>query len=235
MSPASRTFTLLGGRLVLEDVPPRPPEDALWLAAAYTPKPNARVLDAMCGAGIVGLALLARCPRLHVTSLDLDPALAALAARNAARNNLALQAVTGDVATYHAAPFDAVFCNPPFHAAARGHTASTAERRRAKSLPALEPWLAALHRLATPQGTLLLMLHADCKPDLTAFAERSGCAATLWPLQTASTRPPKRLLARLDKGRGFSLTEKPPVAAFDKHLREAVLVMAKALPPPGEA
>lgn len=228
------TFPLLGGRLILEDTPPKPPEDALWLAASLTPAPDARVLDAMCGPGTVGLALLARVPSLRVTALDIDPALAALAARNARLNHAASHhTATADLAAYIPdAPFDAAFCNPPFHAEARGHTAATAPKRAAKSLPdaQLARWLDALHRLTTPTATLALVVHAACRNDLLAFAKAQGCGATLIPLQTASTRPSKRLLAHLRKDKPYTLTEKPPVAAYDPHIRAAVLGLAKALP-----
>ncbi|MFZ2586679.1 MAG: methyltransferase, partial [Alphaproteobacteria bacterium] len=81
------TITLLGGRLKLESSPHgNPPEDALWLATSVTPPPPARVLDAMCGTGVVGLALLTREPTLHLTALDINPTLTAAATRNAALN-----------------------------------------------------------------------------------------------------------------------------------------------------
>lgn len=202
-------LTLLGGRLQLHPRGPRPTEDPLWLAATVPALPNgAHVLDAGCGIGTAGLALLLRQPTLALTSLDVNPELPPLAAQNATLNGLVLTPVIHNILTFRAEPFAAVLCNPPFHAQERGHASAT--RGLAHTMPAgmFTPWLAALHRLTAPGGTLHLILHSLYRNELTAFTEANRCHLTLAPIQSSS-RPPKRLLAlaRTNTAPGLTLAE----------------------------
>jgi FkbM family methyltransferase len=65
--------------------------DAVLLAAAASilPGAGARVLDVGAGVGVVGLAVARRVADAHVTLVERDPQLAALACANIARNQLA--------------------------------------------------------------------------------------------------------------------------------------------------
>jgi len=132
---------VLGGRLRLWQ--PRRGHrfghDAILLAAA-TPARD-RAVDLGAGVGAAGLALAARVPGLRVTLVDISANLAALAALNAARNQLAgrVDAVALDVAASAAdyavaglppASCDAVLMNPPFNDPAR-HKPSPDRQRRA--------------------------------------------------------------------------------------------------------
>jgi tRNA1(Val) A37 N6-methylase TrmN6 len=225
------SFTLLGGRLTLLNVPPRPAEDALWLAASLPAlPPHAAVLDAACGCGVAGLALLARQPGLRITALDIEPSLTELAAKNAMLNTLPLRILTADVlALPPLGPFAAILCNPPFYPA-ETHPASHTQAR-AKSLPPgqLHQWLAALTAVLQPGGTLHLVLHSACQPQLTAFAQAHACALTVTPLAMSPTLPPKRLLAALQPGSGHTLAILPPVAAHDATVRQSILLNANGL------
>lgn len=206
---------LLGGHLKLTNVEPRPTEAPFWLAAAIPAlTPGLRVLDAGCGPGTAGLALLTRQPNLHLTSLDIDPALTGLASQNAALNHLHLTPVTADILTWQAEPFPLILCNPPFHAAARGHVTPSPSKTRAHTMPpgGLTRWLTALHRLATPQGHIHLILHAADQPELQAFAQTNTCALTITPIQSSPTRAPKRILAVIQTATPPSSTTTPPVS-----------------------
>ncbi len=225
------TFTTLGGRLTLEDTPPRPTEDPLWLAASIPPLPaGSHVLDAGTGSGIAALALLTRQPHLHVTALDIDPTLTALATRNAALNNLPLTTFTADILTLtprHPSvptPFDTILSNPPYHGQERGHSTPNAAKAQAHSLPAnhLTLWLRALTSLLTPTGTLHLILHSACEAELTAFAAQLH-TLTITPLQTAENRPAKRLLATLQKSANPEATHLPAIQAYNPQIRANVL------------
>jgi tRNA1(Val) A37 N6-methylase TrmN6 len=227
------SFTLLGGKLTLTG--PRPAEDALWLAASVTPPPNSKVLDAMAGIGTVGLALLIRCPTLSVTAVEIDPTLTALAATNATLNHHSTyQAHAADLTTFTATPFDYALMNPPFHATERGHSTPNSTKARAHGLPPnhLTLWLNALHRLLTPTGTMALILHSACQPELLAFAKTNHYTTTLQPLQTAPNKPAKRLLAILTKHTIFTLAEHPPLPTHNPTLRKSILEMAKGLSAP---
>lgn len=227
------TFTLFNNRLTLDATPPRPSEDALWLAASYTPPAKARVLDAMGGSGIVGLALLTRCPTLAITSLDINPALTVQAAHNATLNNLPLTTVTAELEAYTPPHlFDAAFLNPPYHATAHGHATPNSAKAQAHSLPPhhLTIWLTALHTLTTPTATLALITHSACQPEILAFAQSHSYTTTFTPLATKPDTAPKRLLTLLTKSSIHTATHNQPLPAYSLPLRHHVLHHGKSLP-----
>src|SRR4051794_13174569 len=134
--------------------------DAILLAAAAAAKKGEHAVDFGAGVGGAGLALASRVDGLRVTLVEIDPALAALAAENAARNGLAsrVSAVTLDVGASARAfaaaglkpgSVDRVLMNPPFHDAARQKSSVHAGRRLAHAgSPGLLPvWVAAATRL----------------------------------------------------------------------------------------
>jgi tRNA1(Val) A37 N6-methylase TrmN6 len=95
------------------------------------------VLDIGAGTGVAGLCLLARVRGVDVTAVEIDPRLAALAARNAAENGFAGQfrAIAADVTssgkTLAAAGLKREFyhhliANPPFYAERRVRAAPDA-------------------------------------------------------------------------------------------------------------
>src|SRR6266566_4420385 len=184
---------ILGGRLRLWQ--PRRGHrfghDAILLAAA-TPA-SARAVDLGAGVGAAGLALAARVPGLRVTLADVSADLAALAALNAARNQLAARVdavaldVTASTADYKAAGLppeccDAVLMNPPFNDPTRHQPSPDRRRRVAHDLaPAsLATWIDAAARLLRQSGVLTVIFRADGLVDLIgALAGRFGAIAVL--------------------------------------------------------
>src|SRR5215831_151055 len=81
---------LLGGRvrLLQPERGYRVAVDAVLLAAAVEARAGQRVLDLGAGVGAVGLCLAARAPDCRIVGIELQPALAALAQRNAALNGV---------------------------------------------------------------------------------------------------------------------------------------------------
>ena len=86
------------------------------LAAFEDPARIRRVLDLGTGTGALLLAVLAECPDATGVGVDLAPAAAALAARNAAANGLGGRAafLCGDWAEALSGRFDLVLSNPPY-------------------------------------------------------------------------------------------------------------------------
>ncbi|HKD27548.1 MAG TPA: methyltransferase [Xanthobacteraceae bacterium] len=189
---------VLGGRLRLWQ--PRRGHrfghDGILLAAATPGRNGDRAVDLGAGVGAAGLALAVRVPGLRVTLVEISAELAALAALNAARNQLAgrVDAVALDVAApsadYAAVGLppescDAVLMNPPFNDPTR-HKASPDRRRRAAHdlAPAsLATWIDAAARLLRRGGVLTVIFRAEGLIDLiSALAGRFGAIAIL-PVQ----------------------------------------------------
>ena len=98
---------------------PRPDTETLVEAAIATftnRPPPARILDLGTGTGCLLLALLHEFPNAIGVGVDLEPAAAALAKRNAARLGLADRAlmVSADWTNPLAGQFDLIVSNPPY-------------------------------------------------------------------------------------------------------------------------
>ncbi len=100
--------------------------DAVLLAHFCRPGGRGRVLDLGCGCGVIGLILCCRHSDLHLTGLELQPALAELAQNNARANDFQdrFSVEQGDLRkikkTMRAESYDAVVSNPPYHRTGSG-------------------------------------------------------------------------------------------------------------------
>ena len=120
--------------------------DCVLLADFVNTSSAAKGIDLGCASGAIGLLLLSRSPRLHMTGLELLPQAAALAGENMAVNGLSARSriVTGDIRQHRqlfpSGSFDLVVANPPYfplgsgavspdegRAAARGEVSCTLE------------------------------------------------------------------------------------------------------------
>ena len=96
--------------------------DAVLLAAAVRPSAGDRVLDLGAGVGAVGLCLARRVPDCTILGIELQPALAQLAERNALRNEVSDRVRTivhdiGQPLPRDLPLYDQVCTNPPYLAA----------------------------------------------------------------------------------------------------------------------
>ena len=180
----------LGGRIKIAQPKQghRAGSDAVWLQAAVAAQSGDKVLDAGAGVGVAGLCLLARCPQIHVTAVDIDEGAVALAEANAQlnANSAHFRAITLDLT----APsetliakglvregYDQVMANPPFHVEGTVRPAPDAGRAAAHIMEAgaLESWVRFLATFTAPKGRITL-IHMP-----------QALAATL-----AAARPPLR-------------------------------------------
>ena len=92
--------------------------DPVLLAAATEAKSGDRVLELGCGAGAASLCLARRVEGLSLTGVELQPAYAALAARNAKANDLSLTVINADLRALpmdlRQQQFDHVIANPSY-------------------------------------------------------------------------------------------------------------------------
>jgi tRNA1(Val) A37 N6-methylase TrmN6 len=181
--------------------------EPVLLAAAVPARPGDRVLEAGSGAGAALLCLAARVAGIGGLGVERDPALVAIAARNAANNSWQdLAFLTADIAE---APdlgrFDHAFANPPYHAAA-GTASPDAARDAARRAPPglFVTWAAAMGRRLRPRGTLTWIVTAAVVPACIAAMTEAGCApSALLPLWPRAGQSAKRVLLRgVNGGRG---------------------------------
>lgn len=177
--------------------------DPVLLAAACPAEPGQSVLDLGCGAGAAALCLGRRISGLTLAGLELQPAYADLARRNADRNAIPLEVHEGDLAHMPRAlrrDFDQVIANPPYYHAG-GSPSPVAARARAMQVDTpLSAWVAAATRRLRPGGWLTLICGADGLPEiLAALAPKLGSASVL-PLAPREGRPALRVIVQARKG-----------------------------------
>jgi tRNA1(Val) A37 N6-methylase TrmN6 len=194
--------------------------DAVLLAAAIPAgDAAATVLDLGAGVGTVGLCIAARLAASHVTLLEAQPALAALAGQNIQRNRLEprVRVITADV---HDRPdllqalgmmpdtFDHVVCNPPFDTEGHGRAPPNALKARSHAMPAgeLEHWGRVLARYCRPSGSVTLVHRADAIASVLAALEGRFGALRLLPLHSRVGEPATRLIVQGIKGSRAPLT-----------------------------
>jgi tRNA1(Val) A37 N6-methylase TrmN6 len=213
--PTTTCDTLLGGSLTLRQPAKghRAGTDALLLAALVRGLSGADVADFGAGAGTAGLALAVADSTRRLVLVEMDPAQAALASGNTARNGLEarVRVVTGDVTVPEAMEKaglprhsqDVVMMNPPFLDSAQGRHSPLAQRRAAHAMPAgaLALWLKAARRCLRPSGHVALIHRADAVAEILAALATGFGAVTLRPVHPRAGEPAHRLLvtARLSR------------------------------------
>lgn len=199
---------LLDGRLVLRQPRKghRAGTDAILLAAALPELDGGTLLDIGSGVGTVGLAAALLRPTLHVTLLERDPELAALAARNTALNGMADRGIViaADVAAPAAqleaaglktASFDVVAMNPPFYPPGGTRASPTPNRRAAHVAEGdLGTWLRTARRALKPGGLLAVIHRAEALPELLAGLGAGFGALTIRPVHGVADRPAIRVI-----------------------------------------
>jgi len=178
--------------------------EPVLLAAAVPARPGERVLEAGSGAGAALLCLATRVPGITGVGIEVDPALAALARRNAAANALPnLQFLAADIL---AAPEMALFhhacANPPYHQGG-GTPSPDPARARAKIAPPklFANWIGAMAARLRARGTLTFILPAAAIPACLESLGPAGCGSVcLLPLWPRSDQPAKFLVLRAIKG-----------------------------------
>lgn len=250
---ATSEDAVLGGQLRLRQPLKghRVGHDAILLAAATGGRSGEHAADLGAGVGASGLALAARVGGLQVTLVEIDVALAALAADNALLNRLDDRVDTHvadveDAQSLAAAgltpgTFDRVLMNPPFHDATRQNLSPDPRRRLAHAAAPglLARWIASAAWLLKPHGVLTLIWRADELAAVrNALAAEFGAVAVL-PVLPRPEAPAIRVLVRATKSGagpevvcpGFVLNDAQgkPTAAAEAVLRGGeVLTLAKS-------
>lgn len=210
--------------------------DAVLLAAAVEARSGERILDLGAGVGAVGLCLAARLPDCTIVGIELQPALAALAARNAQLNEAAgrVQTLVHDLAQplpAYLGAFDHVATNPPYLAAAVADPSPNPSKALAtvESSADLARWLEVATGALKPAGTLLAIHRSDRLEEIV-----SHLAALGWGEITVKRLPPAaRVLVRAQRASHLQRTEAPPLVlhrAAGGYTDEAEAVLRHAQP-----
>jgi tRNA1(Val) A37 N6-methylase TrmN6 len=221
---------VLGGRLRLAQPRRghRVGHDAILLAAATPARAGEQIVDLGAGVGAAGLAVAARIPGVTVTLVEIDPALAALAAENARHNGLAERVrvvvldVAGPARAFASAALPAesatrIMMNPPFNDPARQRASPEPARRLAHALPpeALPRWVRTAARLLRPRGTLSLIWRADGVAEVLRALEPAFGDVLVLPVHPKPAAPAIRILVRATKSSRAPLSLLPGLILND--------------------
>ena len=229
LDPDTTEDAVLGGRLRLRQPRRghRVGHDAILLAAATGGSAGEHAVDLGAGVGGAGLALAARVPGLNVTLVEIDKALAELAAGNARLNAMddRVRAVTCDVedlsalaaAGLGAATIDRVLMNPPFNDAGRQNVSPDPRRRLAHAAGPglLKRWVQTAASLLKPQGVLTLIWRADALGDVLTVLKPDFGAVAVLPVLPRAGAPAIRVLVRAVKGGSGAMRDYPGLALND--------------------
>ncbi len=179
--------------------------DPVLLAASVNAQAGQTVLDMGCGAGAAALCLGRRVAGLSLTGLELQPAYAALARRNARDNAIPLEVIEGDLSdmppALRARQFDHVIMNPPYFDRATGTVADDDAREVALGGPTpLALWIQQAARRLAPRGFLHVIQRAERLPDLLTAAQASLGSLRLLPLIPRPGRDSQLVILRARKG-----------------------------------
>ena len=238
METAPTENALLGGRVRLLQPSRgyRVAVDAVLLAAAVEAAAGERVLDLGAGVGAVGLCLAARVPGCTIVGIELQPALAALATRNAILNGAEarIRTIVHDLA--HLLPsdlanFDHVATNPPYLAAAVADPSPDPSKALAtvESSADLVRWLAAAAGALKPTGTLTVIHRSDRLEEIVSHLVRLGlCDVTVKLLPPAA-----RVLIRARRAEVAVRRSSPPLVLHGSaggYTDEAEAILRHAAP-----
>lgn len=177
--------------------------DPVLLAAACPAREGESVLDLGCGAGAASLCLAARVPGVVLAGLEVQADYADLARRNAERNGVAIEVVTGDLVAMPRAlrrEFDHVIANPPYYGAGGSPSPVPGRDRAVRVDTPIAAWVAAAGARLRPGGWLTMIFATPCLPEaLAALAPKLGSASVL-PLEPRIGRAPPRVILQARKG-----------------------------------
>ncbi len=194
---------------------PRAAIDALFLAAAIPAASGnvQTVLEAGTGTGIASLALCSRIHDCHVTGVEVQCELLALARENVILNNFEdrVTLVEADITSSGEAlsaaglireGYHHVAANPPYYTTGKAREQLEPSTARAYTAHPgdLEKWIKFLSAMAAPRGSLTLIHKADALEDLLALLKGRFGALAVYPLFPKPGLPAKRVLIQGLKG-----------------------------------
>ena len=241
----------LDGRFTLEQPSkgPRAAIDALLLAAIVPCRADeeGRVLDAGCGSAPIALSVATRFPRIHVTGVECQGEIAALARRNIPHNQLDARITIieadlvrplGELADTGLEPmsFSHVVANPPFYRADQSRSCKSDNKSAAHRMQGgeLAEWVRFLTAMAAAKASLSLIHRPEALPELLSLLKGRFGALKVVPVYSDPQSAAIRILIQGIKGSRAPMSLRPGLVLrssdgrYSKQL-EAVLRHGKAL------
>jgi tRNA1(Val) A37 N6-methylase TrmN6 len=202
--------------------------DSILLGRFARARRRDRVLDLGAGCGVVGLLIAALGAPRVVVAIEIQPALAALAARTAALNGAAIarimRVVHGDlrarrIAGIAPASFDLIVANPPWRAAGRGRESPHPGRRIARggAGATLAEFAAAAARYAAHGARVAMVFEAARTAELIAtLVARRLEPKRIRFVHPDRTAPAASVLVEARKGGGVEVAIEPPLILYDR-------------------
>jgi len=197
--------------------------DSVLLAGLTQVRRRDRVVDLGTGCGVVPLLLAFRGAVAHLTGVEIQPSLAALARRNVELNGLSrhVEIVEGDlrlIQRHHVpGPVSLVLSNPPYREIASGRVNPDREKALARHelLADLGAVVQAAARLLPEKGRLALIYPARRLPRLFQEVSEAGFTPKRLTLIHGSLDSPAKL-AHLEaiRGGGEELRINKPFAVY---------------------
>lgn len=209
MQDSFTTDDFLGGKIKLRQPLDgyRATSDAVLLASAVHPKKGQKILDVGTGTGAVGLCLLARCPEITVTGIEIQENMAALADGNILLNGLSekMTVKTADIRTKRipnvkTGDFDWVVTNPPFILENQVSPDPSRDIAHRESSCSLSEWLTASLRYVTAGGYFAMINRADRLPEILSLIYGKLGDIHIIPVWTKEGEPAKRIIIVGRKG-----------------------------------
>lgn len=185
--------------------------DPVFLAASITPKPKQRILDLGTGIGTVALCLLARCPELYVTGIDIQADLINYAQKNAEKNRVATKTDFMVIdhkifAQDHPSSFNAVLMNPPFFDAENSRASPNLSKALSNHGADLNAWVSSAHKLLKTKGKLALIYPSVELSSVLSALQKGFGDIHLFPLWKKKGEDAKRVIVVATKGSKTPLT-----------------------------
>ncbi len=197
--------------------------DPVFLAAAVPARTGQSVLELGCGVGVASLCISARVPGLRLTGVELQPAYAALARRNATENGAELDVIEADLSALppglRARSFDHVIANPPYFAAHDPGAQDTGRDRALREATPLGTWVDTALRRCRDGGHVTLIHLTARLPDILG-ALNGRAAVTVLPLAARRRRAARRVIVQARKGGRSPFVLLPPLVIHqgDQHM-----------------
>jgi len=156
--------------------------DTVLLAAFANAAAAKRGIDLGCASGAIGLLLLSRTSRLHMTGLEIVPEAAELAKANMIENGLEERStiICGDIrqhrSLFKTGSFDLVLSNPPYFPVERGCQSPDSERAgaRGEALCSMEDICSAASFLLKTGGSFCIVHKPERLSELCCCMTRHG-------------------------------------------------------------